>query len=151
MLNLIFFCREEDHVMRPAPKAEGRKKKKGKVQRARDDDQAAPSASLKQPSRPPATRKAGSQPPNSPRASTSNICFQGSCRAWPTRLLFLIWRLLVWYPRVLWANQGWGQGQARALLGLLLVVMHRSGTRSLGASPPMSGECLHQHCACELI
>ena len=46
--------------MRPAPKAEGRKKKSGKVQRARDDDQAAPLTTLKQPSRPPATRKAGS-------------------------------------------------------------------------------------------
>jgi len=48
-------------MMRPAPKAEGRKKKKGKVQRARDDDQAAPAAPLKQPSRPPATRKASSR------------------------------------------------------------------------------------------
>ncbi len=47
--------------MRPATKAEGRKKKKGKVQRARDDDQAAPSTALKQPSRPPATCKAGSR------------------------------------------------------------------------------------------
>ncbi|KAL0052197.1 hypothetical protein WJX82_009614 [Trebouxia sp. C0006] len=53
-------AREEDHVMRPAPKAEGCKKKKGKVQRARDDDQATSSSTLKQPSRPPATRKAGS-------------------------------------------------------------------------------------------
>ena len=47
--------------MRPVPKAGGRKKKKGKVQRPRDDDQAAPAAPLKQPSRPPATRKAGSR------------------------------------------------------------------------------------------
>ncbi len=47
--------------MRPAPKSEGCKKKKGKVQRARDDDQATSSSTLKQPSRPPATRKAGSR------------------------------------------------------------------------------------------
>lgn len=47
--------------MRPVSKAKGRKKKTGKVQRARDDDQAATSAPVKQPSRPPATRKAGSR------------------------------------------------------------------------------------------
>ena len=87
--------------------------------------------------------------PNSPRATST--MYQGSFRAWPMGQPFIPWQLLVWYPRVVWANQGWGQGQARALLGLLLVLVHRIGTRSLGASPPMPGQCLQQHCACGLI
>ena len=62
--------------MRPAPKAEGRKKKKGKVQRPRDDDQAASSTPLKQPSRPPATRKAGSRHGASRQSSSLPSGFQ---------------------------------------------------------------------------
>jgi len=63
--------------------------------------------------------------PKSPRATFSSTMYQGSCRAWPTGQPFIKWRLLVWYLRALWAHQG--QGQAKPLLGLLLVPTHMTG------------------------